>query len=71
MAFTDRDLRKLSNTKQASIEFNGKPSLHGMLDGQVAIEKKSTANWLYTERSTASCGKRTCLQTVINTWTKN
>lgn len=43
MAFTDRDLRKLSNTKQASIEFNGKPSLHGMLDGQVAIEKKSNS----------------------------
>ena len=41
MALTDRDMRKLSNTKQSSIEFQGKPSVHGMLDGQVAIEKQS------------------------------
>jgi len=43
MALTDRDLRNLSNTKQNSIEFQGKPSIHGMIDGQVAIEKKSNS----------------------------
>jgi len=41
MALTDRDMRRLENTKQNSIEFQGKPSIHGMVDGQVAIEKKS------------------------------
>jgi hypothetical protein len=43
MALTDRDLRKLANTKQGSIEFQGKPSAHGMLDGQLAIEKQSNS----------------------------
>ena len=43
MALTDRDFRKLINTKQSSVEFQGKPSLHGMVDGQVAIEKKSNS----------------------------
>ncbi len=43
MALTDRDMRKLANTKQSSIEFHGKPSVHGMLDGQVAIEKQSNS----------------------------
>jgi hypothetical protein len=43
MALTDRDLRKLANTKQSSIEFHGKPSVHGMLDGQIAIEKQSNS----------------------------
>ena len=43
MALTDRDMRKLANTKQSSIEFKGKPSVHGMLDGQVAIEKQSNS----------------------------
>ena len=43
MALTDRDLRKLANTKQGSIEFQGKPSVHGMLDGQLAIEKQSNS----------------------------
>jgi len=43
MALTDRDMRKLVNTKQSSIEFHGKPSVHGMLDGQVAIEKQSNS----------------------------
>ncbi len=43
MALTDRDMRKLINTKQSSIEFQGKPSIHGMLDGQVAIEKQSNS----------------------------
>ena len=27
MALTDRDMRKLFNTKQSSIEFQGKPSI--------------------------------------------
>ena len=35
----DRDLRKIINTKQDIIEFNGTPSLNGMSDGQVAITK--------------------------------
>ena len=43
MPLTDRDLRKLINTKQSSIEFQGKPSINGMVDGQVAIEKKSNS----------------------------
>jgi len=43
MPLTDRDFRKLVNTKQNSIEFLGKPSLHGMVDGQMAIEKKSNS----------------------------
>jgi hypothetical protein len=43
MALTDRDMRKLSNTKQNSIEFQGKPSIHGMVDGQFAIEKQSNS----------------------------
>ena len=43
MALTDRDMRKLANTKQSSIEFRGKPSVHGMLDGQIAIEKQSNS----------------------------
>ena len=43
MALTERDIRRLENTKQNSIEFQGKPSIHGMVDGQVAIEKKSNS----------------------------
>ena len=43
MALLDRDIRKLINTKQSSVEFQGKPSLNGMVDGQVAIEKKSNS----------------------------
>ena len=43
MALTDRDMRKLSNGKQGSIEFEGKPSINSMLDGQIAIEKKSNS----------------------------
>ena len=34
MALTDRDLRKLINTKQESMEFQGIPSTNGMVDGQ-------------------------------------
>lgn len=43
MPLLDRDIRKLINTKQSSVEFQGKPSLNGMVDGQVAIEKKSNS----------------------------
>ena len=39
----DRDTRRIQNTKQASVEFQGKPSLHGMVEGQIAIEKKSNS----------------------------
>ena len=41
MPLTERDIRKLINTKQASVEFTGTPSINGMIDGQVAIEKES------------------------------
>ena len=37
---SDRDIRRLNNTKQDSIEFRGKPSIDNMLDGQLAIEKQ-------------------------------
>ena len=40
---SDREIRRLSNTKQNSIEFDGKPSVGSMLDGQIAIEKKSNS----------------------------
>tara|TARA_R100000664_G_scaffold12660_2_gene20356 strand:+ start:927 stop:1604 length:678 start_codon:yes stop_codon:yes gene_type:complete len=40
---SERDIRRINNTKQSSIEFNGKPSVNGMLDGQIAIEKKSNS----------------------------
>ena len=43
MSLITRNLRRLSNTKQSSIEFEGKPSLSNMVDGQVAIEKKSNS----------------------------
>ena len=43
MPLTDRDLRKLINTKQSSIEFDGIPSVNGMADGQVAIQKQSNS----------------------------
>ncbi len=39
----DRDTRRIQNTKQASVEFQGKPSLNGMVEGQIAIEKKSNS----------------------------
>ena len=29
---SERDIRRINNTKQSSIEFNGKPSVNGMLD---------------------------------------
>jgi len=40
---TERDTRKLINTKQASVEFQGTPSIQGMVDGQIAIKKKSNS----------------------------
>ena len=43
MAIADRDLRSLANTKQNSVEFQGKPSVHNMVDGQIAIERKSNS----------------------------
>tara|TARA_R100001082_G_scaffold82823_1_gene49626 strand:- start:1199 stop:1885 length:687 start_codon:yes stop_codon:yes gene_type:complete len=39
----DRDTRRIQNTKQASLEYKGKPSLNGMVEGQIAIEKKSNS----------------------------
>ena len=39
----DRDTRRIQNTKQASLEYKGKPSLNGMIEGQIAIEKKSNS----------------------------
>ena len=43
MALTDRDLRKVINLKQSSMEFQGIPSVHGMVEGQTAIQKKSNS----------------------------
>ena len=39
----NRETRRIQNTKQASVEFQGKPSLNGMVEGQIAIEKKSNS----------------------------
>jgi len=41
MALTERDLRKLINTKQSSSEFQGSPSISNMIDGQMAVQKES------------------------------
>ena len=38
-----KDYRRLSNLKQGSIEFQGNPSIHGMVEGQIAIEKESNS----------------------------
>ena len=43
MALTDRDIRKLINTKQESVEFQGIPSINSMVEGQTAIQKKSNS----------------------------
>ena len=43
MPLNEREMRKIINTKQGSIEFSGKPSVNGMLDCQIAIEKKSNS----------------------------
>ena len=37
----ERQIRKLSNTKQDIVEFKGSPSIRGMSDGQMAITKDS------------------------------
>ena len=39
----DRDTRRIQNTKQPSLEFTGKPSLNNMIEGQMAIQKKSNS----------------------------
>ena len=39
----DRETRRIQNTKQSSLEFVGKPSLHNMLEGQFAVEKQSNS----------------------------
>jgi hypothetical protein len=36
---SDRRLRKLFNSKQDIVEFNGNPSISSMMDGQVAVTK--------------------------------
>ena len=43
MAFSDRDIRKLINTKQSSIDFKGIPSNSNMLEGQIALHKKNNS----------------------------
>tara|TARA_R100000700_G_C3178827_1_gene154849 strand:- start:4107 stop:4787 length:681 start_codon:yes stop_codon:yes gene_type:complete len=43
MKLTQRELRKLMNSKQDTVEFRGTPSMDTMLEGQVAIEKKSNS----------------------------
>jgi len=37
----ERQLRKLFNTKQDVVEFNGSPSISGISDGQVAVAKSN------------------------------
>lgn len=44
MPLTERDIRKLINTKQASVEFSGTPSINSMVEGQTAIEKNPIVN---------------------------
>ena len=39
----DREIRRIQNTKQPSMEFVGKPSLNNMLEGQFAVEKKTNS----------------------------
>ena len=43
MALTERDIRKVINVKQESIEYTGVPSLNSMIEGQTAIQKKSNS----------------------------
>ena len=43
MAFSERDIRKLVNTKQSLMDFKGTPSNSNMLDGQVALHKKNNS----------------------------
>jgi len=39
----NRETRRIQNTKQPSMEFQGKPSLNNMAEGQFAIEKQSNS----------------------------
>lgn len=39
----DRETRRIQNTKQPSMEFQGKPSLNNMVEGQFAVEKQSNS----------------------------
>jgi hypothetical protein len=41
MPLTERDIRKVINTKQSTVEFDGIPSPSSMIEGQVALHKKS------------------------------
>tara|TARA_R100001163_G_scaffold65045_2_gene60905 strand:- start:1710 stop:2390 length:681 start_codon:yes stop_codon:yes gene_type:complete len=43
MELSERDIRKVINTKESSLEFQGTPSIGGMVEGQVAIQKKSNS----------------------------
>jgi len=43
MPLTERDIRKVINTKQSTVEFNGIPSPASMVDGQVALHKKNNS----------------------------
>ena len=43
MAFNQRDIRKILNTKQESSDFVGIPSVNSMLDGQTSIQKESNS----------------------------
>ena len=44
MALTEREIRKIINTKQSAVEFKGIPSRGNMVDGQIAVNKNSVAN---------------------------
>ena len=43
MALTEREIRKIINTKQSAVEFKGIPSRGNMVDGQIAVNKKSNS----------------------------
>jgi len=43
MPLTERDIRKVINTKENSLEFDGVPSINNMIEGQTAIQKKSNS----------------------------
>ena len=43
MRLSGRDIRKLIHTKVSTFEFKGTPSTSSMLEGQVAIQKKSNS----------------------------
>tara|TARA_R100001082_G_scaffold35187_1_gene18263 strand:+ start:8803 stop:9381 length:579 start_codon:yes stop_codon:yes gene_type:complete len=43
MSLLDRNVRRLINTKQDSLEFKGVPSSNSLLDGQTAVQKESNS----------------------------